>query len=152
MTGKRVTRFFSTPLPATPKSVFPLLCPVREYDWLPAWRCEVIYSQSGYAELGCVFTTDFNDPNGLETWVVCKFEKDREIGFIKTRNHTTTRYNIVLKPTDTGSIIEWNQELTSLDERGGQIIEEVTERTYQEKMRHINNLLEYYLINGKCAE
>lgn len=152
MTGKRITRSFSTPLSAAPDKVFPLLCPVREYEWLPTWQCELIFSQSGYAELGCVFTTDFNDGAGIETWVICTYEKQKKIGFIKTGSHTTTRYEIMLTPAATGSIIEWQQELTSLDERGRQLIENISENAYQKKMAHINHLLEYYLKNGKIME
>ena len=42
---------------AAPEKVFPLLCPVREADWIPGWQYELVYSESGVAELGCVFTT-----------------------------------------------------------------------------------------------
>ena len=43
---------------ASPERVFPLLCPVREADWIPGWRYELIYSESGVAEAGCIFTTE----------------------------------------------------------------------------------------------
>jgi hypothetical protein len=45
---------------APPETVFPLLCPVREAEWVPEWKFKTIYSQSGVAEDGCVFLT----PNG----------------------------------------------------------------------------------------
>ena len=44
-------------LAAAPARVFPLLCPVREAEWLPGWHAEVLHSASGLAELGCVFRT-----------------------------------------------------------------------------------------------
>jgi hypothetical protein len=56
-------------LVATPEKVFPLLCPTREYDWIEHWRCQMVHSESGFAELDCVFTTDFPHV-GDETWVV----------------------------------------------------------------------------------
>ena len=64
MTGNRIDRQFQTRLTAPPERVFPLLCPIKEYDWIPQWRCEMIYSKSGVAELGCVFKTDFGDAYG----------------------------------------------------------------------------------------
>ena len=37
-------------VPATPERVFPLLCPVLEYRWIPTWQCELLHSDSGVAE------------------------------------------------------------------------------------------------------
>ena len=149
MSGKRIVRTYSKKLPSPPKIVFPLLCPVREYDWIPAWKCEIIYSKSGYAELGCVFTTDFKDHSGPETWVVCAYEKNRLIGFVKTGVHSTTRYNVSLDQDHAGSMIKWEQEITSLDEHGDQLLDKITETAYNVKMKHISKLLEYYLLHGK---
>ena len=40
---------------AEPEKVFPLLCPVREKDWLDGWNYKMIYSKSGLIEKNCVF-------------------------------------------------------------------------------------------------
>lgn len=37
---------------ASPEAIFPLLCPVREYDWIPGWDCRLVYTESGLAEAG----------------------------------------------------------------------------------------------------
>ena len=44
---------------APPERVFPLLCPVREAEWLEGWadELEIIHCGTGYAEDGCVFRT-----------------------------------------------------------------------------------------------
>jgi hypothetical protein len=34
---------------APPDRVFPLLCPVRERDWLEGWEADMVYSASGVA-------------------------------------------------------------------------------------------------------
>lgn len=149
MSGKRIVRTYSTPLSASPEKVFPLLCPVKEYDWIPTWQCKVIHTKSGYAELGCVFSTDFGDASGREIWVVCTYEKSRHIGFVKTGAHITTRYTVSLKSSQSGSTIQWEQEITSLDDNGDMIVDKVTEKVYDEKMKHVNTLLEYYLLHGQ---
>ena len=41
----------------TPEEVFPLLCPVREADWLDGWAYRMVHSVSGVAEKDCVFAT-----------------------------------------------------------------------------------------------
>src|SRR2546427_12204443 len=58
--ARRVTHEYTQTNDAPPEIVFPMLCPVREADWVPGWQYKMIYSKSGMAEAGCVFTT----PNG----------------------------------------------------------------------------------------
>lgn len=149
MSGKRIVRTYNTPLSASPEKVFPLLCPVKEYDWIPTWQCNLIYSKSGYAELGCVFSTDFGDASGIEIWVVCTYEKSRQIGFVKTGVHITTRYTVSLTRSKSGSTIQWEQELTSIDDQGDLMLDNMTQAVYDQKMKHINDLLDFYLIHGK---
>lgn len=149
MSGKRIKRSYSKKLSSPCEAVFPLLCPVREYEWIPVWKCEIIYTKSGYAELGCVFKTDFADNfSGPETWVICTYEKNRVIGFIKTAKHTVTRYNVSLEKNGAGSTIRWDQELTSLDETGDLLLEKITGEVYEAKMGQLNELLDYFLQHG----
>jgi hypothetical protein len=74
--GKRVTHGYTQTNEAPPGKVFPLLCPVREAEWVPGWQYRLLYSQSGVAEQGCVFTTPNDD--GTETtettWIVTKYD------------------------------------------------------------------------------
>lgn len=60
----------------TPEEVFPLLCPVREYDWIPDWSCTMIHSASGVAELGCIFMRDRG-----ETWITTRYEPPVRIDY-----------------------------------------------------------------------
>ena len=46
----RITRTYEMTVPAGLEQVFSLLCPKREYEWLPYWKCQMIYSVSGGAE------------------------------------------------------------------------------------------------------
>ncbi len=77
---KRVVYEDSFDLAAAPDRVFPLLCPVREHDWIPGWRAEIVYSRSGFAELDCVFTTD-QPGEGQRTWICTRYEPPRAIGY-----------------------------------------------------------------------
>ena len=53
----RVTRSYSMTVDAPPAAVFPLLCPVRETEWVNDWRPKLVLSNSGFAEPVCVFIT-----------------------------------------------------------------------------------------------
>jgi hypothetical protein len=55
--GTRLTREYRQTLCASRERVFPLLCPVRESEWLPGWDARLIYTESGVAEPNAVFAT-----------------------------------------------------------------------------------------------
>jgi hypothetical protein len=46
MNRKRTLKKHTIVLEANPNAVFPLLCPVREYEWIESWKCDLIYSDS----------------------------------------------------------------------------------------------------------
>jgi hypothetical protein len=71
--GKRVVHEYNQRNAAPPERVFPLLCPVREADWVPGWQYRLIYSESGVAEGGCVFITP-NEDGSETTWVVTDYD------------------------------------------------------------------------------
>lgn len=145
-TRSRINREYSTILPVKPERVFPLLCPVREYDWIPHWKCQMLYSVSGYAELGCIFTTNFDDEYGEETWVVSHYEPPRKIAFVRLGAIRSTRYEVTLCPEATGHTkITWRNEITALQPEAGRIVEHFTTTKFTMLMKTINTMLADYL-------
>ena len=67
--AKRLTRTYALDVMGKPDEIFPLLCPVREYEWIDGWTCDLIYSTSGLAEEDCIFTTTDFPPIGHTVWV-----------------------------------------------------------------------------------
>ena len=67
--AKRIKRVCTAHYQGTPEQVFPLLCPVLEYDWLEHWDAEIVYTESGVAELDCIFKTFFH-PGATEVWTL----------------------------------------------------------------------------------
>ena len=63
--SERVIKSFTMTLDALPAMVFPLLCPVREYEWIEPWSCDMVFSASGVAENNAVFRTDFPTQGGV---------------------------------------------------------------------------------------
>jgi hypothetical protein len=72
--GNRVVHEYVQANPASPEKLFPLLCPVREAEWLPGWEYRLIYSASGFAEPGCVFTSP-GLKDGEKTWTVTEYDR-----------------------------------------------------------------------------
>jgi len=78
----RLTRDYRQTLHASPERVFPLLCPVREKEWLPDWDARMIYSASGVAEPGAVFVTQFDDEPEV-TWIVAEHRPPARVHFAR---------------------------------------------------------------------
>lgn len=134
--------------PALSIMVFPLLCPVREYDWIPHWNCKLIHSQSGFAELDCVFTTTFLD-FGPQTWTCSRYEPSQRIEYIITGQHTVTRLAIVLQDTAHGeSQSIWTRTYTGLDAIGNDMVDAITEEHYAAEAERLESMLNHYLQTG----
>ena len=52
-----------------PERVFPMLCPVREADWVEGWDPDVVWTGSGRVEAGCVWIMDSGDGSAIWTTV-----------------------------------------------------------------------------------
>lgn len=73
--GGQLVREYRQRIEGAPARVFPLLCPVREGEWLDGWaeRCTLVQSGSGFAEPGCVFIT--SSPSLPDTtWIVTRHD------------------------------------------------------------------------------
>lgn len=137
----------------SPERVFPLLCPVREYDWIENWKCEMIYSDSGYAEENCIFTTVFPDDGSEDVWVVSNYKPPRDIHFVRTNRLRVIRYNIALTANDDGtSSAEWEQILTGLNEEGNRFVEEQSEDAFNQMVDSLGFMIDYYLENGRMLK
>lgn len=92
MTTALTTAFETTlTFAAPPERVFPLLCPVKEYDWIPDWRCTMVHSATGIAELGCVFTREG------ETWVTTRYEPPTVIEYTIVSPRTAAMLRFALQ-------------------------------------------------------
>jgi hypothetical protein len=71
--SKRMGKSYRQTIEAEPDVVFPLLCPVREVEWLDGWKYTMLYSNSGLVEEGAVFRT--KSPGEEDTvWVVTRHD------------------------------------------------------------------------------
>ena len=130
-----------------PEVVFPMLCPVREYDYIPPWECDVVYLESGLAEQSGVFTTHFpGDGDQKDVWVISRYEIDRTIEFIRVSGLRTMIYRIDLQSTLTGgTIVNWEQIITGLTEEGNQHIETLTQSDFTVMLAQMQEWLQSYL-------
>ena len=147
---------------AEPEAVFPLLCPVREFDWIRTWDCEVVYTETGVAEQGCVFQTgmpreggvrQLSSAGGTDTWVVSRYEPAKGISFIRVNPVRTIRYDIDLERAGEGSTaLTWQQEVTALNEEGDRHVSALRQEDFTVQIRTVEKMLEHYLETGEALE
>jgi hypothetical protein len=133
---------------ARPDKVFPLLCPTREYEWIETWKCRVVHSQSGCAELDCVFVTDFPG-EGEDVWVVSVYRPNEEIGFVRSNGRRTIRFSITLTDNGDGTTTAvWTQVFTGLNEDGNRMVQSVTDEGYRQRILERERQLNHFLTTG----
>jgi hypothetical protein len=150
--ARRVTHEYTQTNDAPPETVFPLLCPVREADWVPGWQYTMIYSKSGVAEAGCVFTTP-NDDGTQTTWLVTEYDPARlRIGFAWVNPaQVAAQIEISLKKNSKGAttaVIRYTY--TGLSTAGNQEIECYDKKWFEQKMQGWEAAINHYLRTGKA--
>jgi uncharacterized protein YndB with AHSA1/START domain len=144
---KTLTRHTTFDVSAPPERVFPLLCPVREYDWIANWACEMVHSESGVAEEDCVFRTRFRD--GPMTWTVSRHEPPTRIEFTcVVPDLYVMRLKIALAGDAALTRLEWTRRWLPLSPAGEGWIEERTEAEYEQMMAMLRDSLRHYLATG----
>jgi hypothetical protein len=133
-------------LNAPPATVFPLLCPVRELEWVEGWNPGIVITDSGIAELGCVFTTRSEDAEAI--WTVTEFEPEAgRIAFLKvTPEQTVADISVTLEPDgELKTIARVTYAHTALGPTGRRIVDEFTEVYFRTFMQGWEAALNAYL-------
>lgn len=149
----RIVKTFKMDLCGDAKSVFHLLCPVKEIEWIEGWKdiCRLIYSESGIAEEACVFETE-NPIEGRAVWICSRYDlENTKIEYIK---------HIIDK-----AIIKWTMEVnghskdtssisltynaTSLTEEGNHFVRELMEIRFPMFMQKLQEDINFYLSTGE---
>ena len=148
--AKRVTHEYTQTNDAPPERVFPLLCPVREADWVPGWKYHLIYSESGIAEDGCVFSTP-NDAGPDTVWMVTHYDPARlKIAYAWVEpGMIATQLRISLAPAPSGkTAARIRYFYTGLSPAGNAVLDRYTTEWFQSKMQSWEKAINYFLRNG----
>lgn len=144
---KRVLRTYTQTLNGDPAKVFPLLCPVREADWIDGWDPVLVLSRSGIAEPDCVFVTSAQPHNAI--WYITRHEPNRFVEMIKiTPDVTACKLQIEVRAHGSGSQATISYMHTSLGSEGDAFVESFTETFYEKFMRDWEARLNHYLKTG----
>ncbi len=151
----RITHEYTQTNNAAPEKVFPLLCPVREADWAPGWQYRLIYSDSGVAELGCVFTTP-NPPGHAfpdKTWIVTDYDPTAfRIGFVWINpGRVATEIRIQLTRKEASTLANIRYRYTGLSEEGNREVATYDEAWFRNMMEGWQSAINKYLQTGTMS-
>jgi len=133
-------------LVAPPEAVHPLLCPVREQDWIEGWRATILRSASGVAEEGCVFTIPGLDgPDWL--WIIAVHQAQHIRFTIHAPGSHTTLLDLRLAKEAPGTRLDWTYDLVSLAPAGEAYIQGYVAR-FPVAMALLERRLAHYLATG----
>lgn len=133
---------------ASPDKVFPLLCPVREYEWIEPWQCELLYSDSGMAEKNCVFRTRAPGEPSDDVWVISSYEPNSRIEFVRVNALRVMTLAITLTDDGDGATRALNEQLlVGLTEEGNQSLDGMA-KDFLFEMRMGEAMLNHYLTTG----
>lgn len=144
----RVRRTYTQRLVGPPDAVFPLLCPVREADWIEGWHPSLVVSQSGVAEPDCIFTTAAAPSDAI--WYVTRHEPANAfVEMLKiTPTVTACRLTIQLRAVVGASEADVTYAHTSLGPAGDAFVASFTEEYYVGFMQDWESRLNHYLLQG----
>ena len=146
----RVTRSYTQHLVAGPARVLPLLCPVREADWIDGWDPLLVVSQSGFAERDCVFVTASGPDDSI--WYVTRHEP--EAGLVEmlkiTPAVTACRVTIQVEAVADCAEATITYSHTSLGAAGDAFVESFTEDYYRQFMQDWEARMNHYLLHGSA--
>src|SRR5919108_2109434 len=160
----RVAHEYTQTHPAPPEKVFPLLCPVREAEWVPDWHYRLVYSDSGVAELGCTFTTPNTStasrqssaaeilPDAETTWITVDYDPAAlRIAYVWINpGRVATELRIQLEPTsDGGARSHIHFRYTGLSHEGNREVESYDRKWFEQKMHGWESAINHYLRTGR---
>ena len=145
-----VKRSYTQTINSSPNKVFPLLCPVREKDWVHGWDPELVITNSGFAEKDSIFVTKHGSENNY--WIITCHDPVNYVieMLIISPEITVGKLEIKLhKKEDNKTKADISYTYTSLSSRGDEFVKNYTEEKYVDFMKTWEEEINYYLLKGK---
>lgn len=145
----RVRRTYRQHIAAPPEKVFPLLCPVRESEWVQDWDPVLVVSSSGVAEPDCVFVT--SDRGREAIWIVTRLDAASwTIELMKvTPGVTVGHITIKLSAEPGGTAADVTYQHTALSDAGRDFVDRFTEEFYEGFMKEWEASMNHFVTTGE---
>ena len=152
--ARRITRTYDQTINASPNDVFPLLCPVREAEWLDGWRYTMLFSRSGLVEEGAVFSTPGTGEEDT-VWIVTGHDAARRtVEFTRfTPGSRVCVLRIAVHPAAEGrSRVGIAYTYTGITAAGNAFIDRFTEASFLEAVTFWEASMNHWLETGERLE
>lgn len=115
---------------APPAEVFKQFCPTREMDWIDGWQADLVYTDTGYVEPDCIFTTPSSNILGPGLWIFTRLEPDELLELVRIiDNNLVVHFRIDLRDNHDGTCTGvWTLKFTALNEQGNEMMEAIPDR------------------------
>ncbi len=146
--GERFNYSYRMDFPSTPETIFPLLCPIFEYDWLNDWKCTMVYSESGVAENNCIFYKPVVPHFSKKMFFqVIQYNPPEFIEFLIHINKTgTIRFGIkLLQVNNDRTEARWAYLLTGFTRAGITKLKNYRENLIEKQVENMERDLSYWL-------
>ena len=145
----RVTRSYTQELQARPEKVFPLLCPVREAEWVNGWHPRLVVTSSGLAEPDCVWISAAGPQEAI--WMITRHDPvANHLEIIKLiPGIVLGKIVIQLTEAPLGSIAKITYSFTSLGPDGDRVVSEFTQKHFDEFMLTWETELNHFINTGE---
>ena len=140
--------------------VFPLACPYEEYKWIDGWDCEIIYSESGKVEDGCIFTEKRSLPllhdaeGGVTTWYAVLYDPDDfRLHFVLLTDISVIKYKIEMEAAGDGeTLVKLDLLLTARNQRGNTFIVSDGRKKVSAMLMGLGRMLKHYCETGEMLK
>ncbi len=152
--AKRISRSYRQTINAAPERVFPVICPVREAEWLENWDYKMIYSETGLAEPGAVFSTSSEGEQDT-IWIITKHDAvKREVEFTRvTPGSRTCVLQVCIRQKDeNSSFVDLTYTFTATSDAGNTFVDNYTEETFLRNVRRWEDSVNHFLATGRILK
>lgn len=147
--SKRLIKEFAVKFKAKPDIVFPLLCVKRELEWIPDWKYEEIFSNSGYMEEGFVYHVPEENEGKCISYVSKYDRQNHQLTILKLCNAYLFSLAISLKENANGmSDGLFRYEITTLKNSKSDSLDIFCKKIPLIQPQAIQDLLNAYLIKA----
>ena len=149
--AERITRRYRQTIHASSDAVLPLICPVREAEWLDGWRYTMLFSVSGLVELGAVFTTP-GDGEEDTVWIVTRHDAvQRVVEFTRfTPGSSVCVLRIDVSPDGPNrSLVDVEYTYTSIAAAGRAFLDGLTEEVFRADVTFWEKSMNHWLATGE---
>lgn len=137
-------------VPVPPDEVFPLLCPVREFEWLSGWDCTLVHAASGLAEKGAVFTTEVpGEPPTV--WTISRHDREAHVvEFVCVTPGSRVRMLEIAcaAAPGGGTDLTWTHTFTTLGKAGEDFLAHYTPEVYHRNLDFVGRSLAHFCRTG----